>query len=283
MFNSIKVTPVEPTEGGLHFLLIGKSGVGKTSFALGNLPDEMLPALFINIERGEQSVARVGGIKGVMQVRPNGVAEVAMIQQALAMDDSNKNKPEWARVKTVVIDSLSALSAETTSEFAADSESDTQSPYQPGQRDYLRMTGMIISLITTIKQAGYNFIMIAGVDQREGKQGGPNLSPALKDATQYRMTFVWEIRTMVSPRTGETLHMLYTLPKFQGDGLKTRNTLFRKALQEESHRRLSMVGAGEDKTLKGTFILADPLDDNPPPHTVTLADIYNIYMKAVTS
>ena len=274
------VDPSQQEAVKFHLMVLGASGHGKTSFGCTPQHPGLLPALLIDVDKGLSSITRPGWWPGVRVLEPEDMAAIPKLATILKLPEAKQ--PEWARgVKTVIIDSLSALGEETVAEVAASPLSDTQSAFQAGQRDYLIAQNMLLVAINNLKAVGVNVIAMAGTSTKE-EGSSADLSPGLKKKLQYKWSFIWKLK-VVTTASGAVLHLIETLPKNEKDELKTRHSGFRRLLETESLPRLKAAGLQSTPANKGIFVLADPMAAKVPDYAVTLDWFYEQFQKVLDS
>lgn len=280
----LKVGDFTTKESKFHLVVMGDSGAGKTSFVGGITPNGPLtPALFIDLEGGTTSVAATAqGIDGVRYTAPTNYEQLLAISEVLGWDDDDPQKPEdFVGLKTIIIDSLTSMSTNTVADVSASplAPEKSKTPFRSAQSDYLISQNMIMSILRKAKNAGLHIIATASIDKREGSIGGMNLPRGLKDQLQLLMSYIWEMETLTEDNT--TYHLLFTQQAYKGDGIKTRNTHVRQALLEESAKAYKALGRTGTGRFRGSFVLADPLDDVQPANQYTMEDLFLIWQKAL--
>lgn len=274
-------SPLADSQEGFTLLLYGPSGVGKTSLAVGFTHPELKPAVVFNTDKGLSSVLNPDRNTGITQISADVVSDFLPIMKMTKLQDTHPQKPEWLRgVRTFIWDSMTSFVDESVMENAASPDSDTKSPYQAGQRDYLISQGQALSLFDNLKRQGYNQIVVAGTSDKENKHGFA-LPPGLTERIIYRFSYVLRVLVYTAPDTGITSHILATRPTNQKEVIKVRNTKFRKRIDDESAKRLKAAGWKQTPGNAGFLLLSDPLDPNPPSYQVSLDDIFQWYLEEV--
>ena len=281
--SSLKIGPLTTDESRFHLVVMGESGAGKTSFVGSLSPNGPLcPALFIDLEGGTSSVATPEGIPGVAYVAPSNYEQLLALSEVLGWDDSDPQKPEDLKnLRTLIIDSLTSMSVNTVADVSASplAPEKSKTPFRSAQSDYLIAQNMIMHILRQAKNAGLNIVATASIDKRETSMGGMNLPRGLKDQMQLLMSYIWQMETLTQDDT--VYHILFTQQAYKGDGIKTRNTNVRKALLDKSAQLYKLLGRTGSGRFQGSFILADPLDEQKPAGQVTLEDLYNVWKEAL--
>jgi hypothetical protein len=251
-------------------LIYGDYASGKTTIAASaNLSDSLGPVIVGNIDMGLASVSHWEGLREVALHSP---ADLEQFLNDLSLP--KEQMPAILRpVKTIIIDSVSALREETLVAF-------TEVQFKKGRRedafdnqwkDFGRATNFLLSKFDELRAQGYNIILTAGLSpvMQDDTQIGvrPDLNAALLKGLNYRMSNIWYAER--SAAKSQYRLLIDDKPKL-GIKTKTRNTLYREALKTLTRKEAVTRGADPEKEDGWYYI---PHQDHP-----TLPTLYDLYI-----
>jgi len=260
---ALEVEMVTPQTDPFTLLLYGRTGGGKTTIAASAQQHEALAdVLFVNVDRGMSSVSHIPGLRAVT------IGSEEDIQTLTHMFVGERHE-DVRSINTVVIDSLSALRDETLIDITqkAMEQGRRQDRFDVQQKDWGRMTRLLASFVTAIRNLGLNLIVTAGA--REDLSEGysvlvPDLNPGLRSTVSYAVSNIW----YAADRDGS--YRVLTLSR-KGFQIKTRNARFKEALVQFT--RLHAPEGKEDEA-EGWF-LANTGSKHP-----TLEVLFNLYLNS---
>jgi len=255
-----------PATDPFTLLVYGHTGAGKTTLAAEaqDHPD-LADVVFLNIDRGLSSISHRTDIR-VMNI--NSAEDMQQTRQHFL--SPVERRPDLLKtVKTVVIDSLSALRDETLLNVtqAGVSAGRRQDRFDVQQKDWGHMTRLVATFVTDLRNVGINVILTAGV--REDMSEGfvrliPDLNPALRSTISHAVSNIW----YAADRAGS--YRLLTLSR-DNFPVKTRNARFKDALI--TYTREHGPADKEDEAEGWVFL-------NNGANTPTLPILYDLYLNA---
>ncbi len=261
-----KVHMVSPTIDPFTLLLYGKTGAGKTVIGASAQQHKALAdVLFVNVDRGMSSVSDRTTLRAVTIENEDDI-------MAITRWFIGERHPDVKTIKTVVIDSLSALRDEALIDItnAEMLKGRRQDRFDVQQKDWGRMTRLLVSFVTTLRNLGLNLILTAGVrsDTSEGYEVlVPDLNPGLRSTVSHAVSNIW----YAADRAGS--YRLLTLSR-GGFQIKTRNAQFKTALEQYTRDN---GPEGQEDEAEGWFF-ANTGSMHP-----TLPILYDLYINSQES
>ncbi len=269
---ALKYGFVKANELSFRGMIFGDYASGKTTIAASaNLTDALGPVIIGDIDEGMSAVSHWTDLRRVPLHSPGDLE-----QFLLDMSTPKEHQDEFLKpVKTIIIDSVSALKDETLLAMTTvqANKGKREDAFDTQWKDYGRTTNFLLAKFDVLRAQGYNIILIAGsaVIQQDGLELGirPDLNAALLKCLNYRMSNIWYAEQSQAQNRYRLL--LEDKPKL-GIKTKTRNTLFREALikltEDEAVKR------GEDPVKqRGWYYIPD--QDHP-----TLPNLYQVYLES---
>ena len=261
-------------------LLYGDTGTGKTLLAAtaARRPD-WTPTLYINADEGQDSIVHVDGL---VELRVNTIDDMLSVVNQLNMPPAERKNPVLKDVKSVIIDSLSAMRDNLLVDLvengilasknkAANKE---RTEFYPQIQDYGHLTFAMMAMVRGLKNIRLPLIMTAGIDRKETESGmiisqEPLLNPKIRQAVNYMTSFIW----YVDKKGGR--HRLRVLddPEIPMV-IKTRNPLFVEALIADTRKRAAAQGAKDLAAAEGWY--KPQLDKNYLP-VVGIDDLIKLF------
>ncbi len=242
-------------------LLYGSQGSGKTILAASAQQHPLLANLaFVDADPGLLSIVGEDS-KDIHQIDFTQVKDLKDVAGYL--------KRALPDVKTVVFDTISALASIRLGELQGENE-------VSDWRHYMTLTGNLDRIVNSLRSAGYNIIMTAGVkDETVQVQGSsrmvrrrPDLSPELNRRLEHFADYIWH--TYVSPDQSYNLLIRPMMPASGGViDAKTRNETFNQLLKPL-----------ERPQIPGVIQIGKVGDDiNKYPNMVTFFDLFSQAIK----
>ncbi|MCU7521630.1 MAG: AAA family ATPase [Ignavibacteria bacterium] len=231
MPNSYIVTPDQVMAKGFNLLIYGNPGCGKTILAASaQYHPKMTEVLVLNIEGGLMSVAHSSDIRAI---DIHNTQEVEDIFWKLYNHDK-----EYAKVRTVVIDSLTELQTINLEEIVRERNPNKLDDIY--QQDYKKSTAMLKRITRWYKELPMNFIATALPAEEyskseDGKDQLSEIHPAMTKklclAVQGYMDAVWYMYATETKVKGEEIVNRHLMTRDHGvyKG-KTRGIKFSQAL-----------------------------------------------------
>lgn len=221
---------------GLRTLLYGDSGVGKTlmagSIVMGD-DERYSPAVFVDIDKGTASIAHLNDLIVIDAPKNEPIKTVQELETEF-LKTPEKRIPELRDVKTVIIDSLSALRDDTLANIASREAKRGRraSAFEMQLQDYKEMGNILAQAITTFQGLGINLIVTAELNEEKDQynrvlSGIPGLNPDIWKRIRHKMDAIWYVAA------SKDTHAVKVL-KNDDDPYyaKLRNHAFAQALRE---------------------------------------------------
>jgi len=264
---------------GWRLLVAGGYGVGKTQavMSLANHPD-WYPMLVIDTDQGTEGAHgfREAVDEGRIRiVRPSDNENVltfleTVVTGLVARPD---NRPEWANVNSVVIDSLTATRFGAELSLGRESFEGKEKTHHTdvSRQNWQRLTRVIAGQIKRIGQAGLNLAATSSFDSLSRTL---SFNPSLAKAIMHQFSQVWIAEVHYG-----TSHMLRVVRSDQYP-TKLRPVEFRDALERLSIQSAEARGHDAEtaqKELHGWLALRHPLRKQPG--AVTIPELYDIFLE----
>lgn len=269
---TLQYSYVKPTTIAHRTLIYGEPASGKTTIAASlNTSEHWGPVLFLNIDEGLSSVSNMPNLR---QVPIHSVDDLGQVVADLSRPVNEKD--EFLRpVKTVVIDSLSALKDELLIEFTGQqfAKGRREDSYSPEWKDYGKMTNYLAGRLDDLRAMGIHVVVLAGAAplMQDEMQIGirPNLNAKLLERLNYGLSHIWYAEL----DTKRNRYHLQVGRRPKNNTLtKNRNAVYTKALRELTLKEAQQ--RGEDPTQEvNRYVI--------PSHThTTLAILYDLYLSS---
>lgn len=236
-----------PEQETLKAIIYGISGAGKTTVALSaSKSTDMSPVLVINTDYG------LSGAMHIENVRVLNLQTWKNLDWVITeLLKPNDKRDEMLRdIRTVVIDSISALRDFVLAEIASEAAIKNTRPdqYTNQLQDYNRALIIITQFIARLRQVNVNLIMTAAVDKEVSGElvtlAYPDLFPKLRNQLNYMVDMIWP----VEKKAGK--YFIMVADSTQTTYLqKTRNAKFQALLAERTEKGWFTVPSADYETL----------------------------------
>lgn len=261
---------VDVQNTGIRVLLIGETGVGKTSVAASCAAHaDLSPVLVADSDFGLSSVTFV---KGLRRADGSSAEKLFAISQELLKPDGTR-RGLYNGVKTLVIDSLSALRDQALMEEArrAALAGKRLDGFTSERQDWLHLGNMVRESINQLRRAGFNIIMTAGVNSDVANgitvKEYAGINDNLRKSIEHMCDWIFPV-----VRNGDKFGLLIAEREgYPVRRARARNHKLQKALIDLTIKQGTERGMKPEEA-KGWYFRTDP--EEP-----TLSIFYDLYLQ----
>ena len=209
-------------------LLYGVQKMGKTTLAASSLfVPEMRDVLILDAERSRDAVSHFQAEDGTrLKFMPvNGFDDLAKVTDAF-----RRNIEEVQGIKTVIVDTLSAIKQNYLVEQAMGDRGSSKTEHRTELSDFMKVTIVISNFINALMaHDDLNIILISHQREMDSGMVRPNLNDALRQAVEQNMSEMWYLH--MNERTGDRVLEVLPVRSNSYVTVGARNPVFRENLE----------------------------------------------------